>query len=92
MGGPLSAILAEIHMVRTENELVKQMNPPFYKWFVDEKYRRRNKFHIKLKKKACSGQKRNNFVLILKLIFNVLTLKFWFCEINFYLVVPPQIF
>ena len=31
MGGPLSAILAEIHMVRKENELVKQMNPPFYK-------------------------------------------------------------
>ena len=39
-------------------------------------------FHKKLKK-TCSGQKRNNFVLILKLIFNMLTLKFWFSEINF---------
>ena len=26
MGGPLSVILADIHMVRTENEVVKPMN------------------------------------------------------------------
>ena len=43
-------------------------------------------------KKTYSGQKRNNFVLTLKLIFNVLTLKFWFSEINFYLVILRQIF
>ena len=44
MGGPLSIILADIHMVRTENEVVKPMNPPFYKRFVDDIYSRRNKF------------------------------------------------
>ena len=44
MGGPLSVILADIHMVRTENELVKPMNRPFYKRFVDNIYSRRNKF------------------------------------------------
>ena len=43
MGGPLSVILADIHMVRTENEVVKPMNPPFYKRFVDDIYSRRNK-------------------------------------------------
>ena len=43
MGGPLSVILADIHMVRTENEVVKPLNPPFYKRFVDDIYRRRNK-------------------------------------------------
>ena len=31
-------------MVKTENEVVKPMNPPFYKWFVDDIYSRRNKF------------------------------------------------
>ena len=32
MGSPLSVILADIHMVvRAENEVVKPMNPPFYK-------------------------------------------------------------
>ena len=43
MGGPLSVTLADIHMVRTENELVKPMNPPFYKRFVDDIYSKRNK-------------------------------------------------
>ena len=43
MGGPLSVILADIHMVRTENEVVKPLNPPFYKRFVDDIYSRRNK-------------------------------------------------
>ena len=42
MDGPLSVILADIHMVRTENEAVKPMNPPFYKRFVDGIYNRRN--------------------------------------------------
>ena len=44
MGGPLSVILADMHMARTENEAVKQMNPPFYKRFVDDIYSRTNKF------------------------------------------------
>ena len=36
MGGPLSVILADIHMVRTENEVVKPLNPLFYIRFVDD--------------------------------------------------------
>ena len=43
MGGPLSLILADIHMVRTENEVVKPLNPLFYKRFVDNIFSRRNK-------------------------------------------------
>ena len=43
MGGPLSVILAYIHMVRTENEVVKPMNTPFYKRFVDDIHCKRNK-------------------------------------------------
>ena len=43
MGGPLSVILADIHVVRTEKEVVKPLNPPFYKRFVDDIYSRRNK-------------------------------------------------
>ena len=43
MGGPLSVILADIHMVRTENEVVKPMNRPLYKRFVDDIYNKRNK-------------------------------------------------
>ena len=41
---PLSVILADMHMVRTENEVVKPMNPSFYKRFVEDIYSRRNKF------------------------------------------------
>ena len=43
MGGPLSVILADIHMVRTENEVVTPMKAPFCKDFVDAKYSRRDK-------------------------------------------------
>ena len=43
MGGPLSVILANIHMIRNENELVTPMNPPFYKQFVENIYSKRNK-------------------------------------------------
>ena len=43
MGGPLSVILADIHILRTENEVVKPMDSPFYKWFVDDIYSKRNK-------------------------------------------------
>ena len=42
MGGPLSVILIYIHMVRTESEIVKPMNTPFYKRFVDDIYCKRN--------------------------------------------------
>ena len=43
MSGPLSVILADIHMLRTENEVVKPMKSPFYKRFVDDIYSKRNK-------------------------------------------------
>ena len=43
MSGALSVILADIYMVRTEIEVLKPMNPPFYKRFVDYIYSRRNK-------------------------------------------------
>ena len=60
MVGPLSVILADIHMLRTENEVVKPTKSPFYKRFVMDIYNKRNKsqqnvlfealnnFHIKL--------------------------------------------
>ena len=38
MGGPLSVILADIQMIRTENDVVKPLKPPFYKRYVDEIY------------------------------------------------------
>ena len=44
MGGPLSILLADMHMVRTENEVVKAMNPPFHKWFAEDIYSKRNEF------------------------------------------------
>ena len=43
IGGLLSVILADIHVVRTGNEVVKRMNPPFYNRFVDNVYSRKNK-------------------------------------------------
>ena len=42
MGGPLSVILADINMVRTENEVVKPMTSRFYKRFVEDIYSKRN--------------------------------------------------
>ena len=39
MRGTLSVILANIYMVRTENDVVKLTNPTFYKRFVDEIYK-----------------------------------------------------
>ena len=38
MGGPLSVTMADIHMIRTENEVVKPMKPLFYKRHVDDIY------------------------------------------------------
>ena len=43
MDGPLSVILADIHMIKTENESVKPMNPPFYKWFLENISGKRHK-------------------------------------------------
>ena len=43
MGGPLSVTLADIHLIRTENDVVKPLKPLFYKRYVDDIYSRRKK-------------------------------------------------
>ena len=43
MGGPLSVTLADIHMIRTEKDIVTPLKPIFYKRFVDDIYHRRKK-------------------------------------------------
>ena len=42
MGGPLSVTLADIHLIRTENDAVKPFKPVFYKQYDDDIYNRRN--------------------------------------------------
>ena len=42
MGGPLSVTLAEIHMIRMENDVTIPLKPVFYR-FVDDIINRRNK-------------------------------------------------
>ena len=41
--GPLSVTLADIHMIRTEKDIVTPLKPIFYKRFVDDIYNRRKK-------------------------------------------------
>ena len=43
MGGPLSVTLADIHMIRTEKDIVTPLKPVFYRRCVDEIYTRRKK-------------------------------------------------
>ena len=43
MGGPLSVTLADIHTIRTENDVVKPLKPLFYKRYLDDIYSRRKK-------------------------------------------------
>lgn len=43
MGGPLSVIFADIFMTKLENDVVTPKNPKFYKRFVDDSIRRREK-------------------------------------------------
>ena len=38
MGGPLSVTLVDIHMIWTENDVVKPLKPLFYKRYVDHIY------------------------------------------------------
>ena len=38
MGGPLSVTLADIQMIRTEEDVVTPLKPIFYKRFVDDVY------------------------------------------------------
>ena len=44
IGSTLSVILGDIHIIRTEKEVVTPANPPFYKLFVDDMHSKRNKF------------------------------------------------
>ena len=89
MGGPLSVTLADIHMVRTENELVKPMNPPFYKRFVDDIYSKRNKSQQDVLFEAL-----NNFHSNIKLATEVNPVKFLDTRIilNNEGVVAPQVY
>ena len=43
MGGPLSVTLPDIHMIRTEKDIVTALKPIFYKIFADDIYNRRKK-------------------------------------------------
>ena len=43
MGGPLSVTLSDIHMTRTENNIVKPEKPLFYRRFVNDIINRRKK-------------------------------------------------
>ena len=43
MGESLSVTLADIHMIRTEKDIVTPLQPIFYKRFVDDIYNRRKK-------------------------------------------------
>ena len=67
----MSVILADIHMVKTENEVVKPMNPPFYKRFVDDIYSKRNK-----SQKDVLFEALNNFHPNIKLTIVVDPVKF----------------
>ena len=75
---PLSVILADMLMVRTDNEVVKAMNPSFYKRFVDDIYSRINKFQQDVLFEAL-----NNFHPNIKLTIEVNPEKFLDTKIIF---------
>ena len=89
MGGLLSVILADINMVRDENEVVKPMNPPFCKRFVDDICRRRNNFQQDVLFEAL-----NNFHPNVKLTIQVNPEKFLDTKIivNIEVVVTTQLY
>ena len=43
MGGPLSVTMADIHMIRTKNHVLKPLKPLIYKRYVDDIYSRLKK-------------------------------------------------
>ena len=67
----MSVILADIHIVKTENEVVKPMNPPFFKRLVDDIYSKRNK-----SQKDVLFEALNNFHPNIKLTIVVDPVKF----------------
>ena len=76
MGGPLSVTLADIHMIRTEKDIVTPLKPVFYKIFVDEIYTRRQKgIHDKL------YERLNNYHPNIKLAIEINPNKFLDTEV-----------
>ena len=76
MGRPLSKTLADIHMIRTEKDIVTPLKPIFYKRFVDDIYTRRKKgIHDKL------YERLNNYHPNIKLTIEINPNKFLDTEI-----------
>ena len=76
MGGPLPVTLADIHMIRTEKDIVTPLKPIFYKRFVDDIYTRRKKgIHDKL------YERLNNYHPNIKLTIEINPNKFLDTEI-----------
>ena len=74
--GPLSVTLADIHMIRTEKDIVTPLKPIFYKRFVDDIYTRRKKgIHDKL------YERLNNYHPNIKLTIEINPNKFLDTEI-----------
>ena len=76
MGGPLSVTLADIHMIRTEKDIVTPLKSIFYKRFVGDIYTRRKKgIHDKL------YERLNNYHPNIKLTIEINPNKFLDTEI-----------
>ena len=76
MGATLSVTLADVHMIRTEKDIVTLLKPIFYKRFVDSIYNRRKKvIHDKL------YEKLNNYPPNIKLTVEINPNKFLDTEI-----------
>ena len=76
MEGTLSVTLADVHMIRTEKDIVTLLKPIFYKRFVDSIYNRRKKvIHDKL------YEKLNNYPPNIKLTVEINPNKFLDTEI-----------
>ena len=66
MGGPLSATLTNIHIIKTEKDIVTPLKPIFYKRFVDGTYsRRKTGIHDKL------YERLNNYYSNIKLALEI---------------------
>ena len=76
MAGSLSVTLPDIHMIRTEKDIVTPLKPIFYKRFVDDIYTRRKKgIHDKL------YERLNNYHPNIKLTIEINPNKFLDTEI-----------
>ena len=66
MGRPLSVTLADIHMIRTEKDIVTLLKPIFYKRFVDDIYNRRKKGNTDLYRAKLIAWNLDNELVIIK--------------------------